>query len=187
MTPVVSTRRFLPVALALSLSALGFDGPKQTIDAGGMTFNAPKTWKSTKPTSNVPSHQLTVEPSKGDKEGAELVVTAFPGTAGGVDANVKHWEAQFKDKNGKPSKATVDKKKGKNVDVVVVETSGHYSAAAMPGRPEMIDKDGFRLLGAIVQGPEGSFFFKMIGPDKTVLAAKAGFLELVSSIKLEGK
>ncbi len=186
MTHVFSIRRSLPFAAALSLLALGFDSPKQMIDAGGMTFDAPKTWKSTKPSSPFRRAQLSVTAAKGDKEGAELVVTSFPGDAGGVDANVKRWESQCKDKDGNPSKATVAKKKGQNVDVVVVEAAGHYVAAAMPGRPEVIDKEGYRLLGAIVQGSEGSFFFKMIGPDKTVLAAKEGFNELISSIRIKG-
>lgn len=187
MTHSFSIRSIVPIALGLSLAAIGFDGPKQKIDAGGLTFEAPKAWKSTKPSSPFRRAQLTVSPVKGDKDPAELVVTSFPGAAGGVDANVKRWESQFKDKEGQPAKARVEKIKGKNVDVVVVETAGHYVAAAMPGRPEVIDKEGYRLLGAIVQGGDGSFFFKMIGPDKTVLSAKEGFRELIASIRLEGR
>ena len=51
-------------------------------------------------------------------EGAELVVTAFPGGAGSTDQNIKRWESAFKDADGKAPKAETKKVKGKNVDVL---------------------------------------------------------------------
>jgi hypothetical protein len=41
---------------------------------------------------------------------------------------------------------------------------------------------GYRLLGAIVEGPGGLIFFKFTGPAPTVAAAQAEFDALVASI-----
>jgi len=44
-------------------------------------------------------------------------------------------------------------------------------------------KDDYRLLGAIVEGPQGLVFFKMTGPKNTMESAEAGFYALLKSIK----
>src|SRR6478609_1628602 len=72
-------RRLALGSVALVLCGLGADTPTQTIDAGGLTFQAPASWKSAKPTSTMRKAQLSVEPVKGDPEPAELLVFAFPG------------------------------------------------------------------------------------------------------------
>ncbi len=44
-------------------------------------------------------------------------------------------------------------------------------------------KAGYRLVGAIVEAPEGNVFFKLTGPAPTVAAAQADFDALVASIQ----
>jgi hypothetical protein len=44
-------------------------------------------------------------------------------------------------------------------------------------------KAGYRLLGAIVEGPDGDIFFKLTGPAKTVAAAQDEFQAMLKSIK----
>ena len=44
--------------------------------------------------------------------------------------------------------------------------------AAVPGYP---------MLGAIVEGPQGSIFFKFTGPAKTVTANQAAFDKMIAS------
>ena len=122
--------------LALILLAAGADPPKQTIDAQGLTFQAPASWKSSPPRQPMRRAQLKVEPVEGDDYPAELVVFAFPGGAGTVDANLTRWQRLFKDKDGNPPKIESKKVKGKNVDVTRAETSGHYYPAQFGGRPE---------------------------------------------------
>jgi hypothetical protein len=43
-------------------------------------------------------------------------------------------------------------------------------------------KENFRLRGAIVEGPQGSVFFKFTGPDKTISAASAEFDAMIGSL-----
>src|SRR3954453_21659963 len=85
------------VAIVLGGLGLGADAPTQTIDAGGVTFQAPAAWKSTPPSGTMRRAVLRVQAVEGDTEPAELVVTAFGGGAGTVEENLKRWQGQFKD------------------------------------------------------------------------------------------
>jgi hypothetical protein len=186
-----SLRRFASLgtaALAVAIMLPGADGPKQTIDAGGLTFEAPAAWKSDPPPAGgMRRAQLKVQPVDGDDYPAELVVFAFGGGAGSVEANVERWRNFFKDKDGNPPKAVTKKVKGKNVEMTRVETSGHYYPARFPNRPAEPDRPDARLLGAIVIGDGTSFFIRMVGPNKTMNKLSADFDELLGSVKLEGK
>jgi hypothetical protein len=172
-------------AIAVAVAALGADPPTQTIDAGGLTFQAPSSWKSSRPSSLMRRAQLAVPAAPGDGEPAELVVFAFPGGAGSVQQNVARWQQQFEDPSGNPPKITTETRRGQNVDVTVVECAGRYIAAVQPGSPERFDKPDYRMLAAIVQTPEVAYFLKMVGPDKTVKAAKPAFDDLCKSITVQ--
>jgi hypothetical protein len=172
---------FGAVAIVLGGLGLGADAPKQTIDAGGLTFQAPATWRSSPPSSSMRRAQLKVPEVEGDKEPAELVVFVFPGGAGTVEANIKRWQSQFKDADGNPPQIESKVTKGKNVDVTRVETAGHYFPAQFGGAKEP-DRPNYRLLGAIVQTGTTGYFLKMVGPDKTMQAARPDFDQLIGSI-----
>jgi hypothetical protein len=184
MTTKNLTRRFGLGTIALVVLGLGADAPPQTIDAGGLTFQAPAAWKSTKPSSTMRRAQLKVDPVEGDTDPAELVVFAFPGNAGGVQANLQRWQDQFLDKDGKPPRIESKTVKGKNTDVVRAETAGRYVASKFPGSPEHYDKPDYRLLGAIVMTEDTGYFLRMLGPDRTMVAARPAFDELLGSIKV---
>lgn len=178
------TRRILtPVALSLVVIALaGADDALQSITARELTFKAPAAWKKEQPKSSMRQAQLKVDPVKGDAESAELVLFVFPNGAGSVQANVDRWEQQFVSAGGKTPKARVEKKKGKNIDVTRIEISGRYVAAMTPGAAEKNDKPEYRLLGAIVETPTAGYFFKMVGPDKTMTSARDGFDAMIATI-----
>ncbi|MDR3618886.1 MAG: hypothetical protein P4L85_06000 [Paludisphaera borealis] len=179
-------RRFFGVAASLVVAAglVGADDPKKTVEAGGVTFKAPESWKSVPTKSQMRKAQLRVEPIKGDDFPADLVVYVFPGGAGSVEANVKRWQDQFKDADGKTPKIESKKLKGKNVEATRVETSGLYHPTAFPGMPAEPDRPNARLLGAIVVTDKYGYFLKMVGPDKTMKEASKAFDELISSLEV---
>jgi hypothetical protein len=175
-------------SLALAAAALffvGADEPKQTIDARGMTFDTPKSWNSTPPTSQMRRAQLKVEPVEGDDYPAELIVFAFPGGAGSVDDNIKRWQNLFKDEDGNAPKIETKKVQGKNVEVVRAETHGEYHPASFGGPPQPVRK-GARLLGAIVMADDASYYIRMVGPEKTMKKLTPDFDEMLKTIKVGG-
>jgi hypothetical protein len=154
------------------------------VEARGITFEVPKAWKGSKPASAMRLAQYAVGPVGDDKEPAELVLFAFPGGAGTVEANLERWQNQFVDAGGNPPTIESVKRPGKNVDVIFAECAGRYVAAVSPGSPEKYDKPGWRLLGAIVTTPSTGYFFKMVGPDQTMKAAKPAFEAMIRSMEV---
>jgi hypothetical protein len=170
---------------AVALLSLGADEPKQTIEARGLTFEAPKSWKSTPPTSQMRSAELKVDPLEGDDYPAELIVFTFPGGAGTAEANIQRWQSLFKDANGNPPRIETSKVKGKNVEVVRAETHGEYHPAQFPGRPpEPVRKDA-RLLGAIIMGENVGYYVRMVGPDKTMTKLRPAFDEMLKTMEVK--
>lgn len=170
-------------ALSLSaglfaVTALAVAADVQTVDVGGLTFDAPAAWKKVQPKSSMRRAQLSIAPAEGDKDPAELVVFAFPEGAGTVEANVRRWQAQFKDAQGGAPSVASRKAKGKNVDVTRVEVAGTYTDpfAGKGAQP------GYHLLGAIVETPQAAYFLKLVGPEKTVSAIGPDFEELIASL-----
>jgi hypothetical protein len=167
--------------VALTLAA-NQTGGTQTVDAGGVTFQAPASWQKVQPKSAMRKAQLNVPPTAGDTEPAELVVFVFPGGAGTVDQNVERWRQQFRDASGQAPQVARSAAKGKDVDVTRVEVAGTYTDP-FAGRGA---QPNYHLLGAIVELPNASYFLKMVGPEKTVAAAKADFDKLIASIAKGG-
>jgi hypothetical protein len=64
--------------------------------------------------------------------------------------------------------------------ITTVDVSGAYTGMAMgqTGAP----KPGYRLLGAIVEAPQGSIFFKFTGPAKTVAQNQSAFDKMLASL-----
>ena len=172
---------------AVALLLVGADDPKQVIEAGGLKFETPKSWKSSPPTSPMRKAELKIDPIEGDDYPAQLVVFSFGAAAGSVDANLKRWQGLFKDKDGNPPAIDSKKVKGKNVEMTRAELHGDYHPARFPGRPVEPDRPGARLLGAIVSSDGATYYIRMIGPDKTMTKLRPVFDELLSSIQLEEK
>ncbi len=125
--------------------------------------------------------------SKPNTEPAELAIFYFgPGQGGAVDANVKRWIGQFQKPDGtavtdKESKTKKEQLNG--LPVTTVEVKGTYAGGGPTMGPTTPPRPGWRLLGAIVEGPEGPLFFKLTGPEHTVASAEKGFHKLIESVK----
>lgn len=153
--------------------------------AGGVAWTAPSGWEAqgARPM-RVATYRIA--PAKGDTEGAELAIFYFgAGQGGAVDANVQRWLSQFRkadgspvtDKDVRPKKDTVN-----GLPVTTLDVKGTYTGGG-PMMGPSTPKPGYRLLGSIVEGPEGAIFFKLTGPERTVASAEKGFRKLLESVK----
>ncbi len=154
-------------------------------NAGGLSWTPPKSFTS-KLTGGLRAATYVLPKAKGDTEAPELAVFYFgPGQGGDVDANVRRWSAQLVGKDGKPVKVTTERSKIAGFPVTLVKGAGTYRSGGM-GISPVVEKPGFRLLGAIVEGPEGPVFFKLTGPAKSVAAAEPDFQKLLKSLAAMG-
>jgi hypothetical protein len=173
---------------AMTLLMAGADEPKQTIDAGGLKFEAPKSWTSSPPPGGgMRVAQLKVEPIEGDDYTAEMLVYVFRPSAGSVEANLKRWEGWFKDKEGNQPTLQSKKVKGKNVEVTRAETHGDYQPPQFPNRPAEAKRSNARFLGAIVPGEGATYYIRMVGPDKTMSKLRPDFDALLASMQVDAK
>ena len=100
------------------------------------------------------------------------------GQGGGVEDNFDRWIKQFEG-------AAPAKKADKTVHglrVHTIDLSGTYLASGGPMMQSQGKKPGYRLLGAIVEAPQGLVFFKCIGPSATIGKAQADFDALLGSL-----
>ena len=122
----------------------------------------------------------------GDSEGGECAVYYFgSGQGGDVGANVQRWIGQFDQPDGRSSSdvALTDETSVNGLRVTTVELSGTYTGMMSPMSGAKVEKRGFQMLGAIVEGPEGAVFFKLTGPEQTVQEARSGFDGLIGSVR----
>jgi hypothetical protein len=116
---------------------------------------------------------------KGAEAGECAVFFFGPGQGGGVSDNVARWSKQFEGAPKAATRATVVS----GLKVTRTEVRGTYLAPGGPMMQSTGTRPGYRLLGAIVEAPEGNVFFKLTGPSATVGAAEPAFEALVSSVR----
>jgi hypothetical protein len=153
--------------------------------AAGIRWTAPAGWKAEGPRP-MRAATYSIAPAAGDTAGAECVVNFFgPGQGGGVDANIERWKGQVQGPDGKPATAKIDKRTVRGVPITIIDSSGSYTGMGGPmmASPKVVP--GYRLLGAIVEGPGGNVFFKLTGPAKTIASQQKNFDRLLASIELE--
>lgn len=152
--------------------------------AAGIKWTMPAGWKS-EGSRPMRAAAYRVPASAGDKEDGECGAFFFgPGQGGSVTSNLNRWVGQFVQPDGKPSEqaAQVQKRTINGLTVTTVEVSGTYTGAGGPMSATKSSNPGYRLLGAIVEAPQGLVFFKFTGPAKTVAANQAAFQSLLKSI-----
>lgn len=157
--------------------------PVNNVDLGTLKLDVPKTWKPEPPRSRMRKAQFSIP---GKAAPVQLVVYYFGKRgAGNVQANLDRWVGQLKQPDGKPSKqaAKVDEKTINGLKVTTVDVSGRYTAAMRPGAAAKHNSPNSRMLAAIVIAPDGPYYFKLVGPAETVTAAKAGFDQMIASVK----
>jgi hypothetical protein len=131
--------------------------------------------------------QYRVPHVEGDTNDAELTVFTFgPGQGGDIDANLQRWYGQVALPDGGSSRdaATRATFTVNGMRVTETEVAGRLAAGmAMPGAPPPPSFEHGRLLAAIVETPNGPWFFKLTGPDATVASARASFETMLHSMQ----
>jgi hypothetical protein len=172
----VNTRTLL-VALALASSTVLAES------AAGLRWTAPAGWKAEGPRP-MRAATYSIPLVSGDQGIAECVVNFFgAGQGGGVDANVERWKGQVLGADGKPAAAKVEKRTINGIAVTRVDATGTYTGMGGPMMGGSKPAPGYRLIGAIAEGPGGNVFFKVTGPAKTIAAQEKQVEQLLSSLQ----
>ncbi|MEI9942027.1 MAG: hypothetical protein WDO69_32845 [Pseudomonadota bacterium] len=146
-----------------------------------ITWVDPPGLRRVKPKSAMRRASYEVPRAVGDAEDGELAVFYFgPGQGGSIDANVDRWVKQFSGISVNDVKRADREANGLRQHTVEIQ-HGTFDAGQMGGGKG--PRSDYALEGAIVETPSGAYFFKMTGPARTVLAARAPFLQLLDSVR----
>ena len=149
--------------------------------AAGIRWSVPKGWTA-QPGRPMRVATYNVPAARGAAAGECAVFYFGQGQGGGVEENLARWAQQFEN-SGKPRRS---ERVVKGFQVYEIEVSGTYLA---PGGPMMESRGklpGYRLLGAIVETPQGFVFFKSTGPAATMEQARADFNRMIDSVARAG-
>jgi hypothetical protein len=136
----------------------------------GVVWKVPKSWVAGPPRSmRLATYAI------GD---AECAVFYFgPNQGGAVDDNIDRWSGQFA---GSPNPKR-EERSVRGMKLTRVEIDGTYLSPGTDMKSQG-SMPGWRMLGAIVQGPQGPVFFKLTGPAGTVHGAAKDFDALLASL-----
>jgi hypothetical protein len=111
---------------------------------------------------------------------AECYLTVLSGTGGGVEANVNRWRAQLSlDPISRAELAEYPAVQALGQDALLVEFEGAYKG--MSGEE---GKEGYKLLGLILEDRGNAVFVKLTGPAAIVDREKENFLAFSQSLKV---
>ena len=177
-------RALLAILLATASSSPAWADSVRT-QAAGLRFSHPSEWVRVPAPSDMRAAQFRVPKAGADTEDAEAVLFFFgPGKGGGTQENLERWYGQMTQPDGKPSKdaGLVTIKTVKGLKITTLDLPGTYKGMPAPGAPAT-SKSGYRLLAAAIEGEGGPWFFRVVGADATVKAAKPAFEALLESLE----
>jgi hypothetical protein len=168
------------VAITPSPSHTQLEIASSVSSVAGVEWQVPQVW-SQQPPRSMRFATYSIPAAQGDAEDGECAVFFFgSGQGGDVRSNIDRWIGQF-ESNSEPqeSSRTVN-----GINITTVGLSGTYLAPGGPMMQSQGKKPNYRLLGAILEAPEGAVFFKATGPAATMSAAEKDFDSLVNSVQL---
>jgi hypothetical protein len=170
----------------------GLPAPQGAAPAAGgeLSWTDPGGWQRETPSSPMRRAQYRIPNAGGEAGDAELTVITFgPGQGGNVESNLNRWFLQVTQPDGRPTSEVASRRTMtvNGLNITIAEAPGRLGGGggpAMPGMPAAPSFEHGRLLAAIVETPQGPWFFKMTGPDQTVAHARPAFESLLSSLQV---
>ena len=151
-----------------------------------LRYKVPAGWVEQERSSSMRVAQYKLPRTETDTEDASLVLYYFgKGQGGTTTANVERWASQMQQADGTKAKITEESFTANGLKVTTVDGAGTYVAETAPGSGEFLNKPGFRLRAAVVETPNGSYYVKLVGPEKTVTHWNEAFVAYLKSFEFK--
>jgi len=159
---------------------------QETQKSGTLRYKVPGGWVEEERSSSMRLAQYKLPRVEADTEDASLVVYYFGKDQGGsAAANVERWASQMQQADGSKTKITEESFNANGLKVTTVDGAGTYVAETTPGSGTFHNKAGYRLRAAVVETPNGSYYVKLIGPEKTVAHWNTSFVDYLKSFEFK--
>ena len=174
----------LLLALAVSNGAIVLSQEAQK--PATLRYKVPAGWVEEQRSSSMRVAQYKLPRETGDDEDASLVLYYFGnGQGGSAAANVERWANQMKQADGTKAKIAEESFTANGLKVTTVDGAGTYVAETAPGSGEFLNKSGYRLRAAVIETPNGSYYVKLVGPEKTVTHWNESFVSYLKSFEFK--
>ncbi len=152
------------------------------IRIGELTATVDEGWIQEAPSSSMRLTQFRLPASERGIDDAELVV--FSSIGGSVQDNLSRWFDQFSQPDGSDSqeKARVQEFSVNEMPTTIADLTGTFTGGGMP-MSQPVEKKDYRLLAAIVVGASDVYYFKLVGPEKTVERWATSFGEFIGDLR----
>lgn len=152
-----------------------------------LKFTIPAGWIEEPRSSSMRVGQYKLPKAPADSEDASLVLYYFgQGQGGSTTANIERWLGQMQQADGSVAKDAKEEHFETNgLKVTTVDVSGTYVAETAPGSGTFHNNAGYRLRAAVIETPKGSYYVKLVGPEKTVAQWNDSFLGYLKSFELK--
>ena len=145
-----------------------------------IAFDLPEGWKREKPSTNMRIDQAVIPGPAGD---GEMAVFFFgEGGGGDVESNLRRWEGQMKSESG-PRRETF---RSGGYTIHFTDVEGTLEPSPMSMGPSSA-QSGWRMFAAVVEGTGGPWFFKAVGPDRTMAPQRQKFIHMLKSVHAVGR
>jgi hypothetical protein len=143
---------------------------------GAIDFDLPAGWQAQPPSSSMRIAQAVIPGPAGP---GDLAVFYFGlGGGGTVDANIERWIGQMES----PDRPEPETFEANGYRVTWIDVRGTLKPSSMGMGPATAQPDS-RLLGAVVEGPGGPWFFKATGADATLAPQRDAFITMLKSVR----
>lgn len=151
-----------------------------------LRYKVPAGWVEEERSSSMRVAQYKLPRAAGDTEDASLVLYYFgKGQGGSAAANVERWASQMQQTDDTKAKLTEESFTANGLKVTAVDATGTYVAETAPGSGTFLNKPGYRLRAAVVETPNGSYYVKVVGPEKTVTQWNESFVGYLKSFEFK--
>ena len=172
--------------LAFVCSVFSIPSSQEPQKPAALRFIVPAGWVEEERSSSMRVAQYKLPRNGGDTEDASLVLYYFgKGQGGTAAANVERWASQMQQSDGTKAKITEETFTVNGLKVTTVDGAGSYVAETAPGSGEFLNKPGFRLRAAVIETPNGSYYVKLVGPEKTVTHWNEAFVAYLKSFEFK--
>ena len=177
----------MPPCLSWSVALIFFLVPVIASAQESLRYQAPPDWIEIATTSPQQLDHYGLPRTPGDSEDAELSVYYFVDEAVTVEATLESWTKQMRQPDGRPPSemASTTSFDVADLSVTVIDVPGIYSAEVQPNSGMHYYKRDFRLKAAVVETPEGPYFFKLTGPSQTVADSEVEFNALLANLSFQ--
>ncbi|MDF1544756.1 MAG: membrane lipoprotein lipid attachment site-containing protein [bacterium] len=160
-----------------------FDG--ESVSIAGITFTPPSQWTDYG-ASDMKAAYYSFGPLENEVDSATVAVFYFgEGKGGSVESNLERWINQTAMPDGRdPHTGAIQYElEVDGMKVHMLSIFGFYEVSmGGPMSRQKENKENYRLVGAIVEAPQGNVFFKLTGPDYTARIMIEGFMPMIKAI-----